>query len=333
MRRCIQFVKRVAAALVALSWSANAAGQGLDGVWLKLSVHGTGLQIDLADDTVRTNGLFNGICYMRLTYDAGLNVYTGDTACEIAKNVWSETVAGPSFSLFSNDGGVAVGAYVYYTHRNGGAIEGNGTHILTPTFNTAGKLVKVRLTSYGEVAGNSTLKPGVSQFLGGYEVVGNRIVEGSVPEDAVQALSPHPAPDSSVAGAILALVNGHRASGAVCGGTPRPPTTPLALDAALNDAAALHAVDMAVFDYFSHIGRDGSTFAERILDAGFSGVPSGENIAAGYATAAEVVSAWMGSTDHCNNIMNPVSDYMGAGYAMVATSTYGTYWVQTFGEN
>ncbi|HEY7698434.1 MAG TPA: hypothetical protein VIE88_08450, partial [Vicinamibacteria bacterium] len=180
--RRVRSLSRAAAVLLALSWSATAAAQGLDGLWLRLNVGGTGLQVDLADDTLRTNGLFTGVCYMQLAYEPIPNVYTGRTACEIAKNVWSEMAAGPSFSLFSNDGGVAAAAYVYYTNRSGGTIEGNGTHILTPTYSKAGKLLRVRLSSYGVLAGNSSLKPGISRFLGGYTVVGNLVAERSVPE-------------------------------------------------------------------------------------------------------------------------------------------------------
>jgi uncharacterized protein YkwD len=324
----------IVAALAVSSWSAMATAQDLDGQWLKLNVRGDGVQIDLGDDSVRKNGKFSGICYMHLSYDAGLNVYTGDTACEIAKNVWTNMIAGPSFSLFSNDGGIAVGAYVYYTNRTGGAIEGAGTHILTPTYSKTGTLTKISLAGYGVLAANSSLEPGVSRFAGGYQVVGMRVLEKNVPDDAVSALAPFPAPDSSAASEVLTLVNGHRGSGAMCGTTAFPPAPPLALDAALNDAAALHALDMARFDYFSHVGRDGSTFDERILDAGFAGDPPlGENIAAGYPTAAAVVGVWMASPGHCANIMNPGFAYMGAGHATVATSTYGIYWVQTFGGN
>jgi uncharacterized protein YkwD len=157
------------------------------------------------------------------------------------------------------------------------------------------------------------------------------VEERKTPEIARGAIADVLPPDSGAAPAILALVNGHRASGAVCGGTPFPPAPPLSLDGALSEAAALHALDMAQFDYFGHSGRDGSSHADRILDAGFSGRTVEENIAAGYTTAAEVVNVWMGRTKHCANIMNPAFKFMGAGHATVPESTYGTYWVQTFG--
>ncbi|MCY1014033.1 CAP domain-containing protein [Nannocystis pusilla] len=41
---------------------------------------------------------------------------------------------------------------------------------------------------------------------------------------------------------------------------------------------------------------------------------AGENIAAGYSTAAQVVNGWMTSTGHCNNIMNGNYKHLGVGY-------------------
>jgi uncharacterized protein YkwD len=324
---------KIAALLFGLSWSAAASAQDLDGVWLRLNVRGTGVQIDLANDALRTSGIFTSICYMEIRYDAGSNLYDGHTACEIAKNVWAKMDDVPSFSLFSNDGGIAEGVLAEYTNRGGGRIEGSGTQFVTPTYSKAGALIKVRLSGYGVLGTASSLKPGVSKFRGGYQVIGMGVPERRVPQDARQALMDVPPPDSSAAGAILTLVNGHRAAGATCGIMVFPPAPPLALESALNDAAALHALDMAQFDYFSHVGRGGSTYADRILDAGFSGTTLGENIAAGYTTVAEVVNAWMGSAGHCSNIMNPAFEFMGAGHATVPSSTYGTYWVQTFGGN
>jgi uncharacterized protein YkwD len=41
----------------------------------------------------------------------------------------------------------------------------------------------------------------------------------------------------------------------------------------------------------------------------------------------------LGSSGHCANIMNPAFELMGAGHATVPESTWGAYWVQTFGGN
>ena len=39
----------------------------------------------------------------------------------------------------------------------------------------------------------------------------------------------------------------------------------------------------------------------------------------------------MDSTGHCENIMDPNFTFLGVGYAFDEDSTYGHYWVQTFG--
>lgn len=80
---------------------------------------------------------------------------------------------------------------------------------------------------------------------------------------------------------------------------------------------------------FSH----GSDFAGRISAAGFSWSSAGENIATGYPTSAAVVSAWMASTDHCQNVLNPTYSYVGTGLARRAIKPYGSRpatWTQDF---
>ena len=60
---------------------------------------------------------------------------------------------------------------------------------------------------------------------------------------------------------------------------------------------------------FSH----GADFAARITAAGFDWSHVGENIAAGYRTPAGVVRAWMRSTGHCQNILDPMFREVGTG--------------------
>lgn len=320
---------------LSLAWSVTASSQDLHGTWLRLTVKGNGLVINNSDDTDRRKGVFRGKCYMLIEYDSSSDVYTGRIACEIARNVWAETSGGPTFDRFSDEGGHSRD-HVYFTNRNGYAIEGNGTHLLTPTYNNRGLLKNVRLESYGEILSASTLEPGVSYFMGGYQVKGASILERGVPDGVLVALGTAPAlpaPSPGVAGEILSLVNGHRAAGATCGSTPYPPAPPLSLDASLNQAAEVHAVDMASNDFFDHQGSDGSSPFDRITAAGYLGFTQGENIAAGYPTPAAAVAGWMSSPGHCQNIMDPVFTFMGGGHAYDAGSTYGNYWVQTFGGN
>ncbi|HJL15784.1 MAG TPA: CAP domain-containing protein [Sandaracinaceae bacterium LLY-WYZ-13_1] len=130
---------------------------------------------------------------------------------------------------------------------------------------------------------------------------------------------------------VLELTNQERARGASCGGEAFGPAGPLEMDEVIQVAARLHSQDMGEQNYFMHDSLDGRTFSDRMTEAGFSGAPPwGENIAAGQATAAEVVQGWMESPGHCRNIMNPDFHVIGIGYANVGGSDYGHYWTQDF---
>jgi uncharacterized protein YkwD len=87
--------------------------------------------------------------------------------------------------------------------------------------------------------------------------------------------------------------------------------------------------------YFSHDspgGPCGNDFVARCETAGYTSYSTlGENIAAGYPSAAAVVSGWMDSDGHCANIMNSSFDEIGVGYANVPGSPMGQYWTQDFG--
>lgn len=131
--------------------------------------------------------------------------------------------------------------------------------------------------------------------------------------------------------AVLVLVNQRRAAGAVCGGTSYAPAPPLVMHGSLRAAARGHSQDMATLNFFAHTSLDGRTFLQRIQNAGYAGSgPYGENIGAGYGSAAAVVAGWMGSTGHCQNIMNGSFRSAGVGYAFGAATTYGSYWTINF---
>ena len=131
---------------------------------------------------------------------------------------------------------------------------------------------------------------------------------------------------------VLALMNQRRAAGATCGGTVYPPVPPLTMNDSLRTAARLHSQDMATNNYFSHVSLTGTTFDQRIRNAGYTGsFPLGENIAAGPSTPESLVDGWMASPGHCANIMNGSFRATGIGYAFSASSTYRHYWTQTLG--
>jgi uncharacterized protein YkwD len=103
---------------------------------------------------------------------------------------------------------------------------------------------------------------------------------------------------------------------------------PLRVDSRLTTAARLHSEDMAARNYFSHTSLDGRSPWQRMEAQGYT-AGSGENIAAGYTTAASVMTAWMNSSGHRANILNCSSKAIGVGIGK--GGSYGTYWTQDFG--
>jgi uncharacterized protein YkwD len=86
---------------------------------------------------------------------------------------------------------------------------------------------------------------------------------------------------------------------------------------------------MVSSDEFTH----GMNFASRISAVGYDWRMAGENIATGYATPRGVVRAWMASTGHCQNILNPAYRNVGTGVSARAVSGFATgpgTWTQDF---
>jgi uncharacterized protein YkwD len=110
--------------------------------------------------------------------------------------------------------------------------------------------------------------------------------------------------------------------------------SPLSSNTLLQQAAQGHGNDMAVNDYFSHTGLNGSTPSSRVNATGYAWSALGENIAAGYTTPEAVVTGWMNSSGHRANILNSNFQQIGVGYCYLATDTgsvnYRYYWVQVF---
>jgi uncharacterized protein YkwD len=100
---------------------------------------------------------------------------------------------------------------------------------------------------------------------------------------------------------------------------------PVKADERLRSIAQEHASDMARHGYLEHEDRDGTSSDERIGSAGYRNV-TGENLAHGYASAAEVMDVWMRSAGHRANIEDCAFTHIGVGYA-----PGGHYWVQDFG--
>jgi len=135
-----------------------------------------------------------------------------------------------------------------------------------------------------------------------------------------------PPSDAAYEQAVIVQVNAERAAR----GLP-----PLKLSDALRSAARYHATDMAQDDYYDHDTYDrlGGQLL-RVCDVwsrvrSYYPSPLSENIAAGYATPASVMAAWLESGGHRDSILNPSYREIGVGYAR--GGSWGHYWVQDFG--
>ncbi|MEG4247252.1 CAP domain-containing protein [Microcoleus sp. Pol10D4] len=110
--------------------------------------------------------------------------------------------------------------------------------------------------------------------------------------------------------------------------------SPLTLNTQLLNAAANHSQNMALQDFFSHTGKDGSSLGSRISATGYQFSAAAENIAAGSSTPEQVVSSWMNSSGHRTNILNPNLKEIGIGYYFLAddtgTENWNHYWTQVF---
>ena len=123
---------------------------------------------------------------------------------------------------------------------------------------------------------------------------------------------------------LLELTNKQRADNGL---------SPLSLNSQLSNAAAGKAQDMLTKNYWAHFAPDGGTPWGFIHGAGYQYIYAGENLARGFNTADEVVSAWMASPGHRENILS--SNYKEIGFAIQSGSLTGedtTLVVQMFGS-
>jgi uncharacterized protein YkwD len=120
--------------------------------------------------------------------------------------------------------------------------------------------------------------------------------------------------------AVVCLINQERAQHHL---------PPLSASPLLNRSAQGWTNAMVSSDQFTH----GANFAGRISAAGYVWRSAGENIATGFSTPRSVVHAWMGSTGHCENILNPTFRNVGTGVSTRPVKGYATgtgTWTQDF---
>ncbi len=127
---------------------------------------------------------------------------------------------------------------------------------------------------------------------------------------------------AAFAAEVIRLVNVERA---------KVGAAPVTAQSQLTQAAQRHAIDMGCNGLLSHTGTDGTSPFDRIDQSGYQWSTAGENVAAGFATPAEVMTAWMNSDVHRANILEPGYTEIGIGYIHDPATTYEWYWVMDLG--
>ena len=91
--------------------------------------------------------------------------------------------------------------------------------------------------------------------------------------------------------------------------------SPLTLSSDLSAAATAKAHDMFAKNYWAHFAPDGSTTPWMFIKAaGYDYTYAGENLAKGYTNSSDIVTAWMNSPTHRENLLNP--QYKDIGFAV-----------------
>ena len=129
---------------------------------------------------------------------------------------------------------------------------------------------------------------------------------------------------------MLTQVNNARSQARNCGTVNYKATASLSWNCTLETVADEHSRDMGDVNFFSHTGSDGLSVGDRVTNAGYDWTAVGENIAAGQPTIDAVMTAWLDSPGHCENIMSASYTEIGAASYAVSGSDYSIYWTQVF---
>lgn len=204
------------------------------------------------------------------------------------------------------------------TNANLQLLSGNGTILNRST-----------RTGTANEAISQALEPG-THYVRVYTASGNTNYTLGLSSSPIVPPAPTPTPTptpTDFVQQVLALTNQFRSQNGVA---------PLTLNIELNATALGHSQDMALQDYFSHTGKDGSAPWDRAKEVGYETRTMGENIAAGYSTPEAVVEGWKNSSGHRANLLNPNFTELGVGYYYLANDTgsvnYNRYWTQVFGS-
>lgn len=122
---------------------------------------------------------------------------------------------------------------------------------------------------------------------------------------------------SAFASQVVTLVNQERAKAGL---------QPLTSDSALTKMALDKAKDMYANNYFDHTSPTYGSPFDMMRSYGISYTYAGENIAKGQRTPQEVMTAWMNSAGHRQNILS-------ANFTKIGVAYYNGEWVQEFIAN
>ena len=108
----------------------------------------------------------------------------------------------------------------------------------------------------------------------------------------------------------------------------------LKTNAKLMEASRNKVDDMIANAYFAHISPvDGKKWSTFIRDSGYEYIEAGENLANGFDNVPDLVTAWMNSPTHRDNILNPNVDETGLAVKSGYLDGYPTIFVaQSFGK-
>lgn len=112
--------------------------------------------------------------------------------------------------------------------------------------------------------------------------------------------------------AAIAAVNAYRAQSRL---------SPIVLDPALTEAAAVQARAMASHGLLSHDA--GGSLRTRLVAVGTRDVIAAENLGRGHRTVEAALASWRASSSHARNMRNP--EVTRAGFARADAAT-GTWW-------
>lgn len=100
----------------------------------------------------------------------------------------------------------------------------------------------------------------------------------------------------------------------------------LSISVETEKAAQVRAIE--IISTMSHTRPNGTSCFTALDEQGVNYTSSGENIAGGQTTPAQVMETWMNSPGHKANILNPNFTHIGIGYA--EGGNYHSNWVQMF---